>query len=89
MKVVFNNNTPIPCSHCGKPLIVGADGDRRCIECALRDRALTSYILGWLRTRNGAELNEAIGGMRLSDFELMTEELEHILRYRGKPPNWT
>lgn len=83
-----DETAPVPCSHCGALLIVGAGSDRRCIPCAVKDRELASYIIGWLRRRNRSDLDEAFGNMRQSDYELMTDELQYILGHRGKPPNW-
>lgn len=53
-----------------------------------QEEALARYILQHLRERNGAELDEAIGNMRLLDFELCVNELALILKHGGKPPNW-
>jgi hypothetical protein len=50
--------------------------------------ACADYILGWLRTRNGGELENALVEMRVRDAEIMRSELETILRYEGHPPNW-
>jgi hypothetical protein len=53
-----------------------------------KEAELAAYILGWLRSRNGGELDEAIGAMRLADYENMRGELEMILQHGGRPPNW-
>ncbi len=53
-----------------------------------KESELAAYILSWLRSRNGGELDEAIGAMRLADHENMREELEMILEHGGRPPNW-
>ncbi len=49
---------------------------------------LADYILQWLRNRNGEELSDALDAMRVIDARNMREELVHILKSGGKPPNW-
>lgn len=51
-------------------------------------QALAAYLIEWLRSRNGGELAEAIGDMRVADFENLRGELELILQHGGRPPNW-
>jgi hypothetical protein len=53
-----------------------------------KEAELALVILSWLRSRNGGELDEAIGAMRLADHENMRGELELILKHGGRPPNW-
>lgn len=54
----------------------------------MNEKELAKYIVEWLIRRNGAELQEPIESMKVSDYRLMHEELEMILQHRGKPPNW-
>jgi hypothetical protein len=49
---------------------------------------VAKYIMLWLRTRNASRLNPAIMAMSVEDYELMQEELAHILKHNGHPPNW-
>ena len=44
-----------------------------------RTEALAKYIMRWLRLRNAGELGDAIDAMRLTDYELLVEELVMIL----------
>ncbi len=50
--------------------------------------SLTEYIVEWLIERNGGELAEAFGNMRVRDFDGLRQELTMILEHGGKPPNW-
>jgi len=50
---------------------------------------LAHYILNWLESRNGAELEPALEGMTVGDQRRMREELTLILEHGGRPPNWT
>ena len=49
---------------------------------------LAAYIFRWLCKRNGGELNDAIGNMKVRSLCLAKDELALILEHRGKPPNW-
>ena len=49
---------------------------------------VADYVLCWLRSRNGAELQPALDNMRVCDANLMREELIMILASGGKPRNW-
>jgi hypothetical protein len=60
----------------------GALTEEAATECA-------DFILGWLRSRNGEELADALDEMRVKDSRLMREELIYILQAGGKPDNWT
>lgn len=60
-----------------QPFMSGADA-----------KALTAYIMSFLRNRNGGELSEAFDAMTVGDDRLIREELELILECGGKPPNW-
>lgn len=55
-------------------------------EAAAKECA--EYILGWLESRNGGELAEALEKQRVGDRRLMRDELIHILQAGGKPDNW-
>jgi hypothetical protein len=52
------------------------------------DAQLARYIFEWLETRNRSELAPALDNMRVLDRRLALDELELILKCRGKPPNW-
>jgi len=49
---------------------------------------LAGYIIDWLCRRNNDELRPAIEAMRVIDHRLMHDELAHILKHGGHPPNW-
>jgi hypothetical protein len=49
---------------------------------------LAVYIVEWLRSRNAAQLDPAISAMSVEDYELLHDELAHILKHGGHPPNW-
>lgn len=53
-----------------------------------QDELLASYIVSWLCSRNGGELNEALTSMKVRDWDLMHDELVLILMHGGRPPNW-
>lgn len=55
---------------------------------AVTPRSTAEYILEWLHERNGGELAEVLDSQRVRDRRLMLDELEAIVTYRGKPPNW-
>jgi hypothetical protein len=57
-------------------------------ESTTNDRELAEYIVRFMRRRNRAELEPAFGDMRVSDFELMVDELAYVLHHGGHPPNW-
>jgi hypothetical protein len=57
-------------------------------ESPTEPSALADAIVEWLITRNGGELGPAFGNMRVSDYRLLREELEHILRCGKYPDNW-
>jgi hypothetical protein len=59
-----------------------------CIEAAKQKADLPAYIVQWLRSRNGGELQHAFADMRVCDYELLLDELKLILAYGGHPPNW-
>lgn len=54
----------------------------------MSERELAVYIFEWLRRRNGAELEDALLDMTLRSRETALDELERILTFRSKPPNW-
>lgn len=88
---------PLSCKGCGAPCLIG---DTECRACGVRfgpnsmvvgkpsPVALAKYIVDWLRNRNGGELAEAFGDMKLCDYEMLVGELELILKHGGKPPSW-
>jgi hypothetical protein len=53
-----------------------------------KEEKLAEYIVGWLISRNGAELREVFDGMTVRDFKSLKVELVMILEHGGKPPNW-
>lgn len=50
---------------------------------------LAAYIVSWLETRNGNELEPALNKQTIESRRLMIAELSMILRSGGLPSNWT
>lgn len=61
--------------------------DEASVICEDAD-ALARYIVRWLRSRNGAQLDSGIAAMTVESFEGMHAELSWILQHGGHPPNW-
>jgi len=56
---------------------------------AVDNRRIANYIVEFLRARNGCELEEAIVDLTVESYELLIDELEDIIKWRGRPPNWS
>lgn len=54
----------------------------------MNEHQLAEFVVEWLRERNGSQLNDAFGEMKLRDFENLHGELAEILKHCGRPPNW-
>lgn len=56
----------------------------------MNDSQLAHYIITWLMSRNDHQIGRlAMNQLTMADHQLLLNELQLILSYRGKPPNWT